>query len=186
MNDIFNSLIKSRRFWAAVASIIVVVFKDRIPLTEEQITTIVMGIYAWIVGESIRSSQAVKVGLIAGLLFCFAMPSAEAAGPVRRLLSRSVSIATNVTARTQVAIQNTAERAADKYQTALASAQYRAANRIRGHVPRLELLGGIRSSGVGYASHDPNPATCLGRPGSTSATCAVVRGPDGWYSTCVQ
>jgi hypothetical protein len=26
----------------------------------------------------------------------------------------------------------------------------------------------------------------LGVPGQTSATCAVVRGRDGWYSTCVK
>jgi hypothetical protein len=26
----------------------------------------------------------------------------------------------------------------------------------------------------------------LGVPGQTSATCAVVRGRDGWYSTCVR
>ena len=60
MNEIFNSLIKSRRFWAAVASIAVVVLKDRLPIPEEQITNIVLAIGAWIVGESLRSSQAAE------------------------------------------------------------------------------------------------------------------------------
>ena len=60
MNDIFNSLIKSRRFWASIASIAVVVFKDRLPITEEQITMIVLAIGSWIVGESLRSSQATE------------------------------------------------------------------------------------------------------------------------------
>ncbi len=60
MNDIFNSLIKSRRFWASIASIAVVVLKDRLPITEEQITMIVLAIGSWIVGESLRSSQAVE------------------------------------------------------------------------------------------------------------------------------
>lgn len=186
MNDVFNSLIKSRRFWAAVASIAVVVLKDRLPLTEEQITNIVLAIGAWIVGESFRSSQATKAAIIVFALCCVCIPSAEAAGPVRRILKRSATVATNATATAHVAIANTAERAGDKYQAALASAQYRAANRIKGHVSRLELVGGIRASGVGYASHDSNPRTCLGRPGQTSAVCAVVRGADGWYSTCVQ
>ena len=186
MNDIFNSLIKSRRFWAAVSSIAIVIFQDRLPISPEQIEMIVLAIGSWIVGESFRSSQATKAALIAFALCCFAIPSAEAAGPVRRLLQRSATVATNATATAHVAIANTAERASDKYQAALASAQYRAANRIKGHVSRLELTGGIRSSGVGYASHDSNPRTCLGRPGQTSAVCAVVRGADGWYSTCVQ
>ena len=60
VNDIFNSLIKSRRFWASIASIAVVVLKDKLPITEEQITMLVMAIGAWIVGESLRSSQAVE------------------------------------------------------------------------------------------------------------------------------
>ena len=60
VNDVFNSLIKSRRFWASVASIAVVVLKDKLPLTEDQITGLIMAIGAWIVGESLRSSQAVS------------------------------------------------------------------------------------------------------------------------------
>jgi len=78
------------------------------------------------------------------------------------------------------------------YSRALASAQYRAANGIKGHV-RGELLqgdalrrAGRSSSGVGFSTSNPNPRTCLGVPGQTSATCAVVRGRDGWYSTCIR
>ena len=57
MNDFF----KSRRFWAVASSIVIVLFKDRFAqfgITEEQVNTIVMAIGAWVVGESIRSSQA--------------------------------------------------------------------------------------------------------------------------------
>ena len=72
------------------------------------------------------------------------------------------------------------------YSRALASAQYRAANGIKGHVRGELLPGRASSSGVGFATNNPNPRTCLGVPGQTSATCAVVRGRDGWYSTCVR
>ena len=65
------------------------------------------------------------------------------------------------------------------YQEALASAQYRAANRIHGH----SSLDTHRISGVGWASGDANPTTCLGRGGDAYA---VVRGEDGWYATKFQ
>jgi hypothetical protein len=53
-----NDLIKSKRFWAAVAGIAVVVMKDRLPvaLDEQQITMIVMAIGSWIVGDSLRAT----------------------------------------------------------------------------------------------------------------------------------
>ena len=53
-----NDLIKSKRFWAAVAGIAVVVMKDRLPvaLYEQQITMIVMAIGSWIVGDSLRAT----------------------------------------------------------------------------------------------------------------------------------
>ena len=66
------------------------------------------------------------------------------------------------------------------YQQALASAQYRAANRIHGH----SYLDTHRTSGVGWASNNPSPNTCLG--GDNHATYAVVRGADGWYATKFQ
>lgn len=53
-----NDLIKSKRFWAALAGIVVVVAKDRLPiaLDEQQITMIVMAIGSWIVGDSLRAT----------------------------------------------------------------------------------------------------------------------------------
>lgn len=53
-----NDLVKSKRFWAAVAGIAVVVAKDRLPiaLDEQQITMIVMAIGSWIVGDSLRAT----------------------------------------------------------------------------------------------------------------------------------
>jgi hypothetical protein len=53
-----NDLIKSKRFWAALAGIVVVVAKDRLPiaLDEQQITMIVLAIGSWIVGDSLRAT----------------------------------------------------------------------------------------------------------------------------------
>lgn len=61
MPDILQSFIKSRRFWLMIGGVAVAVFKDQLglPLTEEQINDIVLLIGTWIVGESLRSSQAV-------------------------------------------------------------------------------------------------------------------------------
>lgn len=49
-----DKLFKSKRFWAAAASVAVVVLKDKIPLSEDQIQILVYTLGAWIVGESIR------------------------------------------------------------------------------------------------------------------------------------
>lgn len=57
MRTKITSFLTSRRFWALVASIAVVALKDKLPLNEEQITQVVMAIGAWIVGESLRSSE---------------------------------------------------------------------------------------------------------------------------------
>jgi hypothetical protein len=49
-----SELFKSKRFWAAAATIAVVVLKDRLPLTEDQIQELVWLVAAWIVGDSVR------------------------------------------------------------------------------------------------------------------------------------
>ena len=49
-----SELFRSKRFWAAAATIAVVVLKDRLPLSEDQIHQLVYVIGAWIVGDSVR------------------------------------------------------------------------------------------------------------------------------------
>lgn len=60
---VFNTLVKSRRFWVAVAGIVIAVGREQIPFlanfSDEQITQAVMMLGAWIVGESLRSSEKV-------------------------------------------------------------------------------------------------------------------------------
>lgn len=59
MNEVINSLIRSRRFWAGVAAIVVPILNTKFGwgLSEENLTTIALAIVGWIVGESLRSSQ---------------------------------------------------------------------------------------------------------------------------------
>lgn len=59
MKTVLDSLLKSRRFWAAVALIVVPILNDKFSfgLTEEQFITAAIAVVGWIVGESIRSSQ---------------------------------------------------------------------------------------------------------------------------------
>jgi len=57
-----DGLLKSKRFWVAAASVAVVVLKDKVPLTEEQIQLIIFAVGSWIVGESIRPVEPPKVG----------------------------------------------------------------------------------------------------------------------------
>jgi hypothetical protein len=71
--DKIKSLITSRRFWMLIASVLVVAFKDKLPLDEEQITQVVLAIGAWIVGESLRSSE--DIGRIVRSVLLVAMLS---------------------------------------------------------------------------------------------------------------
>lgn len=52
-----SDLLKSKRFWAAAASVAVVVFQDKLPLSADQINAIVLAIGSWIVGDSLRAVQ---------------------------------------------------------------------------------------------------------------------------------
>ena len=58
----FQELLKSKRFWATAASIAVVLFKDKLPLTEEQIQQLVYALGAWVVGESVRHAASKFLG----------------------------------------------------------------------------------------------------------------------------
>ena len=80
-----------------------------------------------------------------------------------------------------VVVHNMTPVVSDVYRQALASAQYRAANGIRGHTH----LDTHRTSGVGWASHNSMPSTCLG-VGVIGQDYAVVQGADGFYSTRFQ
>jgi hypothetical protein len=57
-----QELFKSKRFWLAVGSAIAVAAKDYLPFSEEQIQQIVMVVAAWIVGDSLRSTDTNKKG----------------------------------------------------------------------------------------------------------------------------
>lgn len=50
----FNDILKSKRVWAVIGTIAVVVFKDRTSLTEQQILEIVALVSALVVGDSLR------------------------------------------------------------------------------------------------------------------------------------
>lgn len=57
MPSFLNDLLKSRRFWVSVGSLVAVAFKDRLPFSEEQLINAAVIVGAWIVGESLRSSS---------------------------------------------------------------------------------------------------------------------------------
>ena len=50
----FNDVLKSKRVWAVIGTIAVVVLKDRTSLSEQQILEIVALVSALVVGDSLR------------------------------------------------------------------------------------------------------------------------------------
>ena len=58
MANKIQSLVTSRRFWIAVAGVVVVAFDGfGLSLTEEQTTNLVIVLGRWIVGDSIRKTD---------------------------------------------------------------------------------------------------------------------------------
>ena len=57
-----NELFYSKRFWLAVASVLGVVLKDRIPIADDQLQLIVLTVASWIVGDSLRATDPIKRG----------------------------------------------------------------------------------------------------------------------------
>jgi hypothetical protein len=62
VNVAIQSFIKSRRFWASVSAIAVPILNEKFGwgLSEETLTTAVLAVVGWIVGESLRSSEGPK------------------------------------------------------------------------------------------------------------------------------
>lgn len=62
MQSKLQSLVKSRRFWAAVSGLIVIIAQEMgiANLNSDNIQNIVFLIISWITSESIRSSEGVK------------------------------------------------------------------------------------------------------------------------------
>ncbi len=60
MPSVIQDLLKSRRFWAAVALVAVPVLNEKLNLgmSEDQFVATAVAIVGFIVGESIRSSSA--------------------------------------------------------------------------------------------------------------------------------
>jgi len=51
----------SRRFWAAVMGVLLILFTDVFNLTEEQAQTIIALIMSWIIGDSVSKTDRVSV-----------------------------------------------------------------------------------------------------------------------------
>lgn len=57
MIEKLKSLLKSRRFWTAFASVLVVVMSDSFGIPEETANTIAAIGVSWIVGDSLRITE---------------------------------------------------------------------------------------------------------------------------------
>ena len=57
MSEKIKSLLKSRRFWAAVGGVVAVCLQDTVGLDETTTNSIVAVAVAWIVGDSIRITE---------------------------------------------------------------------------------------------------------------------------------
>ena len=57
MVDKIKSLVKSRRFWTAIGSVVTVALQEVIGIPEETATSIVAVAIAWIVGDSLRTTE---------------------------------------------------------------------------------------------------------------------------------
>ena len=52
-----KSLVKSRRFWTALGTVITIALQDVICIPEDTATSIVAIAVAWIVGDSLRTTE---------------------------------------------------------------------------------------------------------------------------------
>ena len=57
MVEKFKSLVKSRRFWTAIGTGVTIALQDVIGIPEDTATSIVAIAVAWIVGDSLRTTE---------------------------------------------------------------------------------------------------------------------------------
>jgi|TARA_R100001163_G_C5063566_1_gene200880 hypothetical protein len=57
MVDKLKTLVKSRRFWVAVGGVVTVLLQDTIGIPEETANSVVAIGIAWIVGDSLRTTE---------------------------------------------------------------------------------------------------------------------------------
>jgi|TARA_R100001129_G_scaffold55164_1_gene37961 hypothetical protein len=57
MVDKLKTLVKSRRFWVAVGGVVTVLLQDTIGIPEETASSVVAIGIAWIVGDSLRTTE---------------------------------------------------------------------------------------------------------------------------------
>mgnify|MGYP001273898260 CR=1 FL=1 len=57
MVDKLKGLVRSKRFWTAVGTVVTVALQDVIGIPEETATSIVAIAVAWIVGDSLRPTE---------------------------------------------------------------------------------------------------------------------------------
>ena len=57
MVDKLKTLVKSRRFWVAVGGVVSVLLQDTIGIPEETANSVVAIGIAWIVGDSLRTTE---------------------------------------------------------------------------------------------------------------------------------
>ena len=57
MVDTLKTLVKSRRFWVAVGGVVTVLLQDTIGIPEETANSVVAIGIAWIVGDSLRTTE---------------------------------------------------------------------------------------------------------------------------------
>lgn len=57
MVDKVKSLVKSRRFWTAIGTVVTIALQDVIGIPEDTATSIVAIAVAWIVGDSLRATE---------------------------------------------------------------------------------------------------------------------------------
>tara|TARA_Y100001938_G_scaffold93316_1_gene127936 strand:+ start:332 stop:505 length:174 start_codon:yes stop_codon:yes gene_type:complete len=57
MVDKLKAMVKSRRFWTAVGSVVVICLNDALGIPEETANSVVAIAVAWIIGDSVRPTE---------------------------------------------------------------------------------------------------------------------------------